>query len=202
MADSGNKRINYYGIRTDHHGYGEVNQMSSFGTLVFERPMGIAHDVDRNTLIVTDPGRRRITFHDFTNQQMLRSVDQRSAGTDMRQPQDVAIDNYGRAFVTDQEMNAIYCFEGTGKFLFKFGAGELAQPWGICLGRQKEYLYVADKGNNRVLKYSPEGVLIKEVAKFTRPKGLTVTVQGNLITTTEDPLAFVKMVGFKVLAKD
>lgn len=199
VADSGNKRVNYYGLRTDLRGYGEINQLSSFGTLIFEKPMSVAYDERNNTVIVGDPGRRRLTYHDFINQQLIRVVDQRNSRIPLQAPYDIVVDRFGRSFVSDHESSAIFCFEGNGKHLFTFGQKELSSPWGLCFDRKKEFLYVSDYGNDRVLKYSQDGVFLKEVGKFMRPKGLTVNVHGNLVVATEDPLYFIKLIGFNYL---
>ncbi len=71
----------------------------------------------------------------------------------------VATDSAGRVYVTDPEQYRVLIFDPDGNYLGKFGefgtaANNFSLPNGIFIDSQ-DNIYVADAGNNRVLKYPP-----------------------------------------------
>ncbi len=69
----------------------------------------------------------------------------------------------GDLFVVDSGNSRVQVFQpnanGTAEYLTQFGGGELVEPWGIALAEEAggTYVYVADAGNGRIVKYESDG---------------------------------------------
>ncbi|MDD5208594.1 MAG: 6-bladed beta-propeller [Elusimicrobiales bacterium] len=63
----------------------------------------------------------------------------------------------GKVFVADSKANAVFVFDGEGKFLKKI-EGALREPMSISFGGGK--LYVADTGNSRIVVFDTEGKML------------------------------------------
>ena len=83
---------------------------------------------------------------------------------DCRQPMGISLDSKGRLWVSDMSRNRILCLDGDGNFLASYGrCGTIDDRDGIDLccpaglkvmkdGNGREWLYVADIGNQRILR--------------------------------------------------
>jgi len=68
------------------------------------------------------------------------------------QPEGSALDNSGNIFITDAEKDSIFKFNAYGDKLLSFGGTEnFDQPHGVAFFNKT--LYVADTGNNRILRF-------------------------------------------------
>jgi hypothetical protein len=83
---------------------------------------------------------------------------------EFQHPRDVAIDRHNRIWLTDCLKNKVFCLSPEGRLLYAFGKkvgvddqiGEgFSEPTsiGIAHVNGREFLYVGDKGNQRLLKY-------------------------------------------------
>ena len=84
----------------------------------------------------------------------------------------------GNLFAVDTENDRVVVFKpianGETEFLTEFGAAQLSEPWGIAIGEEagNTYVYVADAGNNRIVKYDSDGAATPSFsvdAGFTSP---------------------------------
>jgi sugar lactone lactonase YvrE len=71
----------------------------------------------------------------------------------------VTVDGSGRVFVTDPEGYRVLVFDSAGEYLGRFGQYSLDDsgfglPIGIAVD-QDGFIYIADSGNNRILKFAP-----------------------------------------------
>jgi hypothetical protein len=67
-------------------------------------------------------------------------------------PEGSALDNAGNIFIADAEKDSIFKFNAFGDELESFGGSELfSQPYGVSVF--DETVYVADTGNNRILRF-------------------------------------------------
>ncbi len=68
----------------------------------------------------------------------------------------------GHLFVVDSDNNRVQVFApnagGGAEYLTQFGAGELSAPWGIAISESggQTSVYVADAGNDRIVKYDSD----------------------------------------------
>jgi sugar lactone lactonase YvrE len=70
-----------------------------------------------------------------------------------------AVDSSGRVYVTDPEGYRVLIFNPDGSYLARFGTfgtglNNFGLPNGIFID-EMDYVYVADAGNNRILKFAP-----------------------------------------------
>lgn len=69
----------------------------------------------------------------------------------------------GNLFVVDSGNDRVQVFKpnaaGRADYLAQFGNGELSDPWGIAIDEDggQTYVYVADAGNDRIVKYVSDG---------------------------------------------
>ncbi len=114
------------------------------------------------------------------------------------EPWGIALDATGRLYVADTWNGRIQVFDSEGKFLQKWGTfnttnGELGDayalfgPRGIAIDLEGNLL-VADTGNKRILKFTPNGELVQQVGgggvvggRFEEPVGVGVSaVDGSV----------------------
>jgi hypothetical protein len=74
------------------------------------------------------------------------------------QAEDVTVDEYGNIYVVDSEKDSVLKFSKNGARILSFGAGgsggkEFENPEGIAY--HNRMVYVADTGNNRILRFAP-----------------------------------------------
>lgn len=68
----------------------------------------------------------------------------------------------GNLFVVDSGNDRVQVFapngSGSAAYLTQFGSGELSAPWGIAIDENagQTFLYVADAGNDRIVKYASD----------------------------------------------
>lgn len=155
----------------------------------FGRPMGIAVTDDGKRLYVADYGRAAVfrldlefkTFEVFAPDEILRSAF------------NVALDDEESVYLTDPVGRRVVVFDRTGRKLRSFGGDALERPTGLAIDRKRRILYVADGSrqdspNHRVLAYTPEGKLLRQVGRgrgsgdgeFSFPTYLAVDQQGHL----------------------
>jgi sugar lactone lactonase YvrE len=88
----------------------------------------------------------------------------------------------GNPFVVDSGNDRVQVFEpngsGTADPLTSFGDGELSEPWGIAIAEDggQTSVYVADAGNNRILKYDSDEA---ETPSFTIDAAFASPVAGS-----------------------
>lgn len=109
----------------------------------------------------------------------------------LSRPLAVAIDQFGKIFVTDTGNRQIQVFDGRGKYLFRFGQGEkdtrsnLNIPCYIAISPSK-HIYVSDRGRNAVFIYSKDGKFLRQFKPNNEnnydwaPLGLEFDEKGNL----------------------
>jgi uncharacterized protein (TIGR03663 family) len=110
----------------------------------------------------------------------------------LNEPWGVAVDQAGHIYVADTWNGRIQVFDANGNFLRKWGyfnttngelgdANALFGPRGLAIDLDGNLL-VADTGNKRIIRFSPDGALIQQVGgggviggRFEEPTGLAVS---------------------------
>src|SRR6185295_18844749 len=94
-----------------------------------------------------------------------------------------------RVFVADATLKRVFGYGADGKLAIAIGHdGELQNPSGLALDRQRQVLYVADAKKHQVLCYSSaDGTFIRALGKrgvepgeFNFPTNLSVDHEGRL----------------------
>ena len=116
-------------------------------------------------------------------------------------PTAIAVDSHGLAYVADEWLHRISIFDATVEFngadieeknfLRKWGVpgpkpGQLGAPSGLVLDSNQD-LYISEKGNNRVSKFTRDGEHLltfgspgSAPGEFDKPWGITVDNHGNV----------------------
>lgn len=152
------------------------------------RPTGIAISDDGKRVYVADFGRAGVYRLDLEH----KTFTPFTADEPMRSAFCVALDGEENAYVSDPVARRVVVFDRTGKKLRAFG-GEAERPTGMAVDRARGILYVTDGSrqnspNHRVLAYSLEGKLLRQVGRgrgsgegeFNFPTYLAVDAQGHL----------------------
>lgn len=124
-------------------------------------PQGIAIDHSGN-LWVSEEGQNRLL--EFSSEgSFIRSVGSTGTGDgQFNRPQGVGVSSLGDVYVVDQGNNRVEAFNANGQFLAKFGTSgggngslpeNFSEPKAISFGAGSA-IFVTDKGNNRVAKWS------------------------------------------------
>lgn len=95
-------------------------------------------------------------------------------------PSDLVIDSRDNRVVIDSLNGGVYIYDSNNNFIRRFGEDILSlNSYAIKLD-SNENIYVADKDNNRITKFSNQGDLIRHYEGFLRPEGLDIDSQDNL----------------------
>lgn len=149
------------------HQTGKV--LDSWGANLFVMPHGLTVDHENN-IWVTDVALQQIFKFSHEGILLMKLGVAKIAGKDSMHfnlPTDVAIAKDGSFYVSDGYGNSrILKFQKEGKYLFEWGikgdrAGEFDTPHGIDLDSTGN-IYVADRENNRIQKFSANGQFLKE----------------------------------------
>ncbi|WP_418790419.1 6-bladed beta-propeller [Phosphitispora sp. TUW77] len=132
-------------------------------------PHGIAVDVARNKLYISDSGAsvikvyeldssKAVVNNDELNEEPVRQprqiIDSIVSGVNFSMVRGLAVDRNGRLYAVDTLTSMIRVFDTDGKYLFSFGKqgsgdGEFLYPAGIYVDDAGR-IYIADWGNNRI----------------------------------------------------
>jgi DNA-binding beta-propeller fold protein YncE len=121
-------------------------------------------------------------------------------------PADVAVARNGEIYVADGYGNsAIHRFSAEGKHLASWGSpgagrGQFTTPHGIWIDARDRVL-VADRENNRVQLFSPEGDFYGEWADFYHPMDIYVDRAGTVYVTDQIPRITMCSAEGKMLAR-
>jgi peptidylamidoglycolate lyase len=143
--------------------------IKSWGDSLFIMPHGLTVDYENN-IWVTDVGLHQIFKFSYDGKLLLKLGEAKVSGIDslhFNKPTDIAVTKDGSFYVSDGYGNSrIMKFSATGKYLFAWGKkgnkeSEFNIPHGISLD-SKENIYVADRENNRIQLFEPNGKFIKQ----------------------------------------
>jgi DNA-binding beta-propeller fold protein YncE len=150
------------------------------------KPYGVAVGPDRR-VFVTDTVARRVFVFD-PQKRTVAFVGESGPGK-IAKPVGVAVDGEGIVFVADATLNRVFGYAPDGRLAIAIGReGELENPSGLAIDRDRELLYVADAKKHQVLCYSEaDGSLVRTIGRrgvepgeFNFPTNLSVDRHGRL----------------------
>ncbi|XP_046361249.2 E3 ubiquitin-protein ligase TRIM71-like [Haliotis rufescens] len=163
----------------DHHGEGRVMGGDPL-EIIIQSPEGALY---RTEVIDRQNGSYAVTYRPQTEGQHIISVTIR--GKHIRESPFTVNVRSGRNYAAIGR--GIFQFGGEGD-----GDGKLCRPWGVCCDRDG-YVIVADRSNNRVQVFSPDGAFHHKFGspgsrngQFDRPAGVCVDLQGRIIVADKD----------------
>ena len=143
--------------------------VESWGDNLFIMPHGLKVD-NENNIWVTDAGLQQVFKFNHNGKLLMKIGEAKVAGNDslhFDKPTDIAITNDGSFYVSDGYGNSrVVKFSATGKYLFEWGKKgnketEFNIPHSISLDSLGN-VYVADRENNRIQMFDPNGKFIKQ----------------------------------------
>jgi DNA-binding beta-propeller fold protein YncE len=185
--------------------------IDSWGANAFRMPHGLSVDAEDHVW-VTDVGHNQV--FKFTHDGELQFVlgEAGVEGSDSKhfaQPTDVDFGLDGSVYVSDGYVNArIVNFSDEGDYRFEWGLpgdgpGEFDVPHDLAIDGQGR-VYVADRENDRIQVFAPDGVFLKEWSSngLWRPYGISVAPDGSrlfVVDGGEQPPALPDRSGVVVL---
>lgn len=106
-------------------------------------------------------------------------------------PKQIALDNVGNVYVTDQDNHKVLVFNRQGNLIRTIGTfgstdGQFNQPYGVATDSQNA-VYISEIGNHRISKFDVEGNFIKSwgtqgtaTGEFNTPYGLAISQEDRL----------------------
>jgi DNA-binding beta-propeller fold protein YncE len=177
--------------------------VAAFGKGVLARPGGMAVDITRHRIYVTDAKLNRVFVFDTSSFAQVRTIGAETAGTGKEFPggvfsgvSNVAVDAEGRVYVTDTFNCRIQVFDADGAFLRSLGSqgtrpGSFIRPKGIAIDREG-HLYVADAAFNNFQVLNPDGKPLmfvgaagEQPGQFVLPTGMAIDSQDRIYVTEQ-----------------
>jgi uncharacterized protein (TIGR03663 family) len=154
--------------------------------LRLSEPRGIAVD-SRGSLYVADTKHSRIQVFDAAGNPTRTIGSPGSGDGQLQEPCGVAVDETGAVWVADTWNHRIVVFKPDGTFQATFvdPEGALFGPRAVALWR--DWVYIADTGNKRILQLDRQGKKIRawgaegrEAGRFVEPVGIAVDATGQV----------------------
>jgi len=130
----------------------------------------------------------------------------RAAGP-FNRPSDVALDPNNDLYISDGYGNSrVHKFSASGEFLFSWGEpgktapGEFHVPHGVWVHTDGR-VFVADRENNRIQVFTPDGEFIEQWTDFARPCDIYVDSENIMYIVELNALVSVVTVEGKLLAR-
>jgi peptidylamidoglycolate lyase len=173
--------------------------MRSWDDNLFIMPHGLKVD-NNNNIWVTDVGLHQVFKFSYDGNLLLQLGVARIAGTDslhFNKPTDIAITKDGSFYIADGYGNSrIIKFSNSGTYLFEWGTkgdktGQFNIPHGIALD-ENENVYVADRENNRIQVFTPDGIFIKQYSGNSFGKIGAVLFNNSKLFSVDD-LSFLRI---------
>ena len=152
------------------------------------RPFALALHPDGG-LLVTDPGRARVHFFDWSRRRYRALGPEREGG--LPSPVGVCVLRDGRILVSDSRLGLVLAYDRLGAPLGDWvAAGVLGRPAGMAADPQTGEVFVADVTAHQIAVFDESGRLLRRLGKcgdglgeFNYPTHLALTPGGNLIVT-------------------
>lgn len=126
---------------------------------VINKPSAIASRGGR--IYVAEPGAKAITVFDAARKKLFRFGTREP--NSLKRPQALALDDEGKVYVLDSQLNKVMIFDDMGLFVHSIALGRnFTNPVGITVQGDGTTIYVVDRGNvdtddHKVVAMNPQG---------------------------------------------
>jgi len=189
VADYDNQRIERYDKDLNYISslYSNENWKDEFQ---FGYPSSVASSIHGDLFLIDSENIRLLKLNSFGEPE-INFGDYAEGKGRLLQPVQVAISPDDRIYVSDSQANKIIVFDYFGNYLTEIGSNFLTEPQGIFYSSLK-LLFIADRGNNRVVVFKLDGELIftwskisDELGSFQNPVDV-VTFQRRIYVLDND----------------
>src|SRR5215471_8757735 len=122
-------------------------------------PDGIIYVVNRSNSTQALQGAMRITICNVAGDYLGEFGKYGMQDGEFVWPTALDLDSQGNLYLADEHRSDIQVWDAAHNFVRKWGAGQLNRPAGLAIDSH-DHVLVADTLNNRVVRYSPDGVLL------------------------------------------
>jgi DNA-binding beta-propeller fold protein YncE len=167
----------------------------------FYGPRGLAYDLTKGELYVTDTGNRRIIVFDNNGNPLRQFGSSGSQPGQFNEPTGIAVSPEGKVYVTDLRNKRLQILDTNGNYLSEISIPDwkeqaLSEPY-VTLD-SKGNIYVSDSGNARILKFSKDGVPLGTLGgqvgqSLENPIGVAVGADGYLYVADGKRHSIVKL---------
>lgn len=160
------------------------------GNSQFYGPAGIWVDGER--VFVADAGNHRVQVFDRNGNLLTKFGSEGKEVGEFRSPWGVVVDGVGNVYVSEGGNNRVQkCRPQTNTFVCdQILTGEFRDPHLLCIDQNRERIYVADTGNNRIQVFDADWNFIAKFGstgtgkrQMRRPSGVVVKNNGQVFVT-------------------
>ena len=175
VADGGNHRIQRFNVQTGT--FVKCFGKKGTGDGEFESPISVCIRSEGHFVVVVEYNKlNRVQVLTMDGEPVWKFA---YSGSERLDNPIGCVSRENKFIVTHLYNNCVKVFDGSGKFLYKFGEkgnadGQFIQPWGLCIGKYGNVL-VCDWGNHRIQQFTLEGTFTGKTTanvKLERPWGV------------------------------
>ncbi|MDO8971684.1 MAG: 6-bladed beta-propeller [Saprospiraceae bacterium] len=166
---------------------GKVSYIFSAGTTSLESPAGVAVDLERQRLYISDTTLAKVFLFDLDG----RFIKEWDAPDNFGRPAGLAVDKSGQLYVVDAQKNRLSIFSQDGELRRTITSAALPEltfntPSNVAVNAQGQ-IFVVDSMNFRIEIFSPEGESLGTIGSigdgpgyFARPRGIAIDGDGHI----------------------
>ena len=156
VADQWNHRIQRFNVQTGT--FVKCFGRKGTGDGEFESPISVCIRSEGHFVVVAEYNNRRVQVLTMDGEPVLKFGD---SGSEKLDYPISCVCHENKFIVSDIGNNCVKVFDGSGKFLYKFGEkgnadGQLRKPYGLCIDKYGNVL-VCDARNYRIQQFTLEG---------------------------------------------
>lgn len=166
---------------------GKVSYILSAGNVPLVTPAGVAVDLERQRLYVSDTTLAKVFLFNLDGQ----FIKERDVPDNFGRPAGLTVDKSGKLYVVDAQKNRLSVFSQDGELLRTITSAALPEltfntPSNVAVNAQGQ-IFVVDSLNFRIESFSPEGKSLGTFGSvgdgpgyFARPRGIAIDGEGHI----------------------
>ena len=183
VADECNHRIQQFNVQTGN--FVKCFGKSGTGDGEFKIPSSVCIRSEGDFIAVAEYVNSRVQVLTMDGELVLKFGD---SGSERLDNPLGCVCHENKFFVTDSNNNCVKVFDGSGKFLYKFGGkgngdGQFFEPMGLCIDKYGNVL-VCDSMNHRIQQFTLEGTFTGKTSanlELQWPWGVATMPDGRVL---------------------